>query len=180
MSNQKILVEGLSIAITQIADADYISLTDIAKQATDEPAKLISNWLKNGSTLLYLETWERIHNPNFKLPQMQEFKIDSLDNRIGISPQRFIEHTDAIGLISRSGRYGGGTWAHKDIALNFCYWLSPPFQVYFIKEFQRLKAAEFEQQSLEWHISKITDNIEEVRNLLDTIPHQHPKRNRLR
>ncbi len=179
MGRQKITVEGLSIAIEQIREADYISITDIAKQSNDVAAKLISNWMKNGATLLYLEAWERTHNPNFKLPQMQEFKIESLDNRLSISPQRFIEQTGAIGLISKSGRYGGGTWAHKDIALNFCYWLSPPFQVYLIKEFQRLKEAESEQKNLKWHISKITNNIDEVRNLLDTIPFQEPERRRL-
>jgi len=89
-----------------------------------------------------------------------------------------IEETGAIGIISQSGRYGG-TLAHKDIAFNFCYWLEPAFQLYVAKEFDRLKAEEFGRKSLEWHLTKITHNIDEVRNLLDTIPGQRQELNRL-
>ena len=83
------------------------------------------------------------------------------------------------GLISKSGRYDGDTYAHRDIALNFCYWLSPTFQVYFIKAFQQLIEEQFNNKNLEWHISKLTDNVDEMRNLLDTIPGQKPQRNRI-
>jgi KilA-N domain len=101
-----------------------------------------------------------------------------LENRNVLTPQRWIDETGAIGLISKSGRYGG-TWAHSDIALNFCYWLSPPFQVYFIKEFQRLKKEEFSLNNLEWHVERITNLVDEARNWLDTMPGQKPDRNRL-
>ena len=101
---------------------------------------------------------------------MDAFKINSMENRNVLTPKQYIKSTDAIGLVSTPGRYGG-TLAHKDIALNFCYWLSPVFQ--------ELMQEEFSRRSLQWHISKITDNIDEVRNLLDTIPGQLPELNRL-
>lgn len=110
---------------------------------------------------------------------MVTFKDKYLQNRNILTPQRWIEETNAIGLISRSGR-GGGTLAHKDIALNFCYWLSPSFQVYFIKEFQRLKEVEFSTKSLEWRVERITNLVDETRNWLDTIPGQKTERDRLK
>lgn len=181
MSKTKILMDGLPVSIETIGEADFISLTDIAKHESlsGEAKDLIASWLRNGSTLLFLEAWERLHNPNFKGDQMTAFKSDSIDQRIRISPQRFIETTNAIGIVSKSGRYGGGTWAHSDIALQFCYWLSPPFQVYLSKEFQRLKKEEYRAKNLEWHIERITDLVDEARNWLDTVPGQQPNRNRL-
>jgi len=125
-----------------------------------------------------LEAWETIHNPDFKRDQMVTFRLEASSNRNILTTKKLIAATQMIGLKSKQGRYGG-TWGHSDIALNFCYWLSPTFQVYFVKEFQRLKKEEFAQQNLEWHISKITDNIDEVRNLLDTIPGQTPSNKRL-
>jgi len=108
---------------------------------------------------------------------MVEFKALSLDNRNNINIKTYIEQTGAIGIISKPGRYGG-TYAHKDIALNFCYWISPEFQVAMIIKFQELLVKEFEIRNLKWHISKITDNIDEVRNLLDSIPFQEKEKNR--
>ena len=179
MAKKKIEVQGLEIRIESMDSSDYVSLTDIAKQTKNQkPIWLITNWLKNGNTLLFLEEWERVHNSNFKVGQMTDFKARVHENTYSLSPKKYIEKTNAVGLISKAGRYGG-TYAHKDIALNFCYWISPPFQVWMIKEFQRLKEQEFNSRNLEWHISKITDNIEEVRNLLDTIPGQKTNRNRL-
>jgi hypothetical protein len=134
--------------------------------------------MKNSNTLLFLEAWEKLHNPGFKVHQMEHFRLRASENRYIATPQNFIEETGAIGIISKSGRYGG-TFAHKDIALNFCYWLSPVFQVYLLKEFQRLKEEEFSRKNLEWHLTKITHNIDEVRILLDTIPGQRPDLNRL-
>ena len=166
MAKKKIKVQGLQIRIDRIDQNDFISLTDIAKNSTDEkPAYTIRNWLRNQNTLLYLETWEEVHNPNFKVVQMHHFRLQASDNRSAISPKNYIEQTAAIGLISQAGKYGG-TYAHSDIALEFCTWMSPKFKVYFYKEFQRLKKEEFSRKNLEWHISKITDNIDEVRNLL--------------
>ena len=175
---KKIEVEGISVSIEQIREDDYISLTDIAKKSDSESKHLIISWLKNTATIQYLEAWESLHNPGFKVDQMVNFKMKYLENRNVLTPQRWINETNAIGLISKSGRYGG-TWAHSDIALNFCYWLSPPFQVYFIKEFQRMKKEEFSLKNLEWHIERITNLVDETRNWLDTIPGQKPDRNRL-
>ena len=136
------------------------------------------SWMKNQSTLEFLETWEALHNPDFKRDQMVTFRDKYTRNRNSLTPQIWIKETGAIGIISKSGRYGG-TWAHSDIALNFCYWLSPAFQVYLIKEFQRLKEEEFNRKNLDWHIERITNLVDETRIWLDTIPGQDPSRNRL-
>lgn len=170
----KIEVQGVSITL----DETYVSLTDIAKQNSDQrPDTVISSWLKNRSTLLFLKEWETINNPNFKPSQMTGFMLHVADNRYKASPKRFVKDTDAIGLYTKSGR-NGGTYAHPDVAISFCYWLSPTFAVWMIKTFQELLLQEFEKASLQWHISKITDNIDEVRNLLDSIPHQNSERDR--
>ena len=175
---KKIKIQGLEIHIEQIKDEDYVSLTDIAKNSDKRAAVLISSWIKNSNTLLFLDAWEKLHNPNFKVHQMEYFRLQTTENRYIATPQNFIEETGAIGITSKSGRYGG-TFAHKDIALNFCYWLSPVFQVYLLKEFQRLKEEEFSRKNLEWHIGRITNLVDETRNWLDTIPGQQPDRNRL-
>lgn len=137
---KKIIVDGTDIKIN--ADG-YVSLTDIAKRNIDgaEPITALRAWLKNSSTLLFLQTWESKKNSSFKLNQMVQFRMKAADNRNYATPQKYIEETGAIGIVSKSGRYGG-TYAHSDIALNFCYWLSPEFQVYLMEEFQRLKADE--------------------------------------
>jgi len=177
---KKIEVEGFVIRIEPVNTSNYISLTDIAKKSNaTKPDVVIQNWLKNTNTIRYLHAWERIHNPDINPLHLHGVLDLATDNRLTMSPKKWIKLTNAIGLFTKMGR-GGGTFAHQDIALNFCYWLSPEFQVYFIKEFQRLKEQEFHQKNLEWHISKITDNIEEVRNLLDTIPFQNPERNRIK
>lgn len=179
MTSKKIEVQGLQIRIEPINDSDYISLTDIAKQSSkSKPAHIIQNWMKNTNTLRYLMTWEQVHNAAIKVIHLDDLLIKSTDNRFIISPQEWIKAVNAIGLVQKKGR-GGGTFAHAEIALDFCYWLNPEFKVYFNKEFIRLKEMEAQQQNLEWHISKITDNVDEIRNLLDTIPGQSPMRNRI-
>jgi hypothetical protein len=178
MSKNTITVQGLRVTVEQVKNQDYISLTDIAKKSDKEARFLIMSWIKNSSTLEFLETWEMLHNPDFKRDQMVTFKEKYAQNRNVLTPQNWVSETGAIGIVSKSGK-GGGTLAHKDIALNFCYWLSPSFQVYLIKEFQRLKEEEYNKKSLEWHISRITDLVDEARNWLDTVPGQHPDRNRM-
>lgn len=180
MSKKKIKVQGLSITVDSINNSEYISLTDIAKQTSDEPRFIIRNWMSTKNTLRYLGVWEEIHNPDFKRAEFRTFKENYFDSSsFSLTPEKWIKATNAVGIISKRGR-GGGTFAHKDIAINFCYWLEPEFQVYFIKAFQELMQREFSRQNLEWHLSKITDNIDEVRNLLDTIPGQLPKHNRIK
>ncbi|MFT4660561.1 MAG: hypothetical protein ACI9N1_000343 [Flavobacteriales bacterium] len=147
MSKKKINVQGAVISILENSDSDYISLTDISKGASDRrPAELVSDWLRNDSTISFLGAWEKLHNPNFKVGHLPHFRTEKADNRKSITPQKWIEEFEAIGLISKSGRYGG-TFAHSDIAINFCYWLAPEFQVYLIKEYQALKVAEFNRLS---------------------------------
>lgn len=179
MAKNKIQVQNFDIRIEYISDDEYISLTDIAKNNSEiEPHASIRSWLRNQNTISFLGAWEETFNPNFKPVHLDRFRRSASDNRINISPKNFIESTKAIGIVVKSGRYGG-TFAHKDIALEFCSWLSPVFKVAMIKAFRVLMNKEAERSNIEWHLSKITDNIDEVRNLLDTIPGQLPKYNRL-
>jgi len=139
MAKKKINVEGLMIAIGK---EGYISLTDIAKRSSkNKPATTIQSWLRNQGTISFLSTWEKVHNPNFKVSHLADFREKAADKRTVLSPKAFIELTNAMGIVSSAGR-GGGTYAHSDIALDFCRWLSPEFSVYLNKEFQRLKAEE--------------------------------------
>lgn len=179
-------VLGTEITINTINQENYISLSDIAKRSsTNKPAVTIQSWLKNQSTLTFLKTWELVHNEHFKVSQMANFRELATDNRSSITVKKFVEQTNAIGITAKPGR-NGGTYAHEEIALNFCYWLNPEFQVYFFKEFIKLKQEQFlalhqaqQSQSFKWHISKITDNIDEARNLLDTIPGQLEQHKRI-
>jgi len=182
MSKKTINIQGLDIRIEPINKEDYISLTDIAKRFAKNGMKsnnIIQNWIRNKDTIEFLGVWETLSNPDFKSIEFDAFKNEAGHNRFGITPSVWIEKTKAIGITSKAGRYGG-TYAHKDIVLGFCYWLSPPFQVYMLKEFQRLKKDEANRQQLEWNVKKITDNVEEIRNILDTIEGQDPSRNRLK
>jgi len=150
MAKQKIKVDGIDVRIDQ---NNYVSLTDIAKSSGDEPRLIIQNWMKNTNTVRYLYEWEEIHNPYSNRLHLQAVLDTSTNNRFSMSPKKWIEMTEAIGITSSSGRYGG-TFAHQDIALNFCYWLNPTFQIYFIKEFQRLKAQEAKTLNIEWNIRR--------------------------
>jgi len=149
---EKIDVQGKEITIISRERQDYISLTDIAKyRNSDAPADIVKNWLRSRSTIEFLGLWEQLNNPGFKLVEFDQFKNEAGTNHFVLSPQKWIETTRAIGLISKSGRYGG-TYAHKDIAFEFASWISPQFKLYLIKEFQRLKEEEFKQ--LGWDIRR--------------------------
>ena len=125
----------------------YISLTDIAKYKNpDNSFIVVANWMRNHSTISFLGLWEQIHNPNFKPIEFDRFKAESGDNAFTLTPQQWIKATDAIGIISKSGRYGG-TYAHTDIAFEFASWISPEFKLYIIKDYQRLKKEETNQIS---------------------------------
>ena len=153
----KISVESTEIAVltSKQSDNDYISLTDMARYKSNEPALVISHWMRNVNTLEYLGVWEIIHNPNFKPTEFGEFKNEACYNSFTMSPKKWIESTNAIGIITKSGRYGGGTFAHKDIAFNFGMWLSPTFQLYVVQEFQKLKEQENNPLTLQWNIKRI-------------------------
>jgi hypothetical protein len=143
----KIIVEKTEISIIQVDEEDFISLTDIAKFKSDDPSAVIGNWMRNRNTIEYLGIWETLYNPDFKPLEFEGFRRQAGLNAFVLSPQKWIEGTRAKGIISKSGRYGG-TYAHKDIAFKFASWISIEFELYFIREFQRLKEAE--QKLIGW------------------------------
>jgi len=154
-NKKKVLsIDGLDISILVGDDANYISLTDIAKKSSDEPRFTIRSWMRNNNTLAYLDTWESVHNPSFKRGESATFRLNATSNSFSASVSAWINATDAVGLQSRAGRYGG-TYAHQEIALNFCYWFSPSFQVYLIKEFDRLTNAEAKALDRDWDVKRI-------------------------
>jgi len=155
MSKQKILnVNGKQVSVIKNDQLDYISLTDIAKYRNNvEPADIVKNWTRSRSTIEFLGLWEKLNNNNFKLVEFDQFRKEAGHNYFVLSPQRWIEQTGAIGLISKSGRYGG-TFAHKDIAFEFASWISAEFKLYLIKEFQRLKENENTSLKLEWNLQR--------------------------
>jgi hypothetical protein len=144
----KIKVKDKEISIVSISDNDYVCITDIAKYKNGSNSDdVIKNWIRNRNTIELLGLWETIHNPDFKPVEFDGFRKEAGLNSFVLTPKRWIENTNAIGIISKSGRYGG-TFAHKDIAFEFATWISVEFKLYFIKEFQRLK--EEEQRQLGW------------------------------
>jgi len=157
---EKIKVKGTDIEILTKHNTEYISLTSIAKYKDDTyPADIIKNWLRSKSTIEYLGLWEKINNTNFKLVEFDQFKYNSGTNSFVLSPKKWITTVNAIGLISKSGKYSGGTYAHKDIAFEFASWISPEFKLYLIKEFERLKEEENERLSLDWNLSRTLSKI---------------------
>ncbi|MEE1112227.1 MAG: KilA-N domain-containing protein [Bacteroidales bacterium] len=156
----KISVQNTNVTIISVKENDYISLTDIAKHKSDEPNAVIANWMRNRNTIEYLGVWESLYNPEFKPTEFEGFKKEAGLNAFTLSPQKWINATNAIGIISKSGRYGG-TYAHKDIAFKFASWISVEFELYIVKEFQRLK--EEEQKLIGWtakrELSKINYHI---------------------
>ena len=118
---------GIEIRVNSTNESDYISLTDIAKYRSDDPNAIIQNWLRNRNTIEFLGLWEKLNNPNFKPLEFEGFKKEAGLNAFTLSPKKWIESTNAIGIISKSGRYGG-TYAHTDIAFEFASWISPEFK----------------------------------------------------
>jgi len=144
--SNKIKVSGTEITILAQNESDYISLTDMSC-GFREGSGLIGKWITNKNTLEYLGIWEKVNNPNFNYPEFGVIEKDAGINRFIMSVGQWIERTKSVGLVVKAGRYGG-TFAHKDIAFHFAMWLSPEFQIYLVKEFQRLK--EEEQKQLGW------------------------------
>jgi len=149
-----IQAKGLEIAVHTKGQADYISLTDIARYKSDAPDDVIKNWLRNRETIEFLGLWEQLNNPDFKPVEFDGFRIAAGRNAFVLSPQKWIKTTGAIGLQSKSGRYGGGTFAHVDIAMEFASWISPEFKLYIIKDYQRLKTDEGYRLALEWNAKR--------------------------
>lgn len=151
------------IGIMRIGDVDYISLTDLARYAdAEEPRLPIRYWMRNKEVISYLGLWESMNNKNFKGGEFATFKNEAGSNKFKMSPQKWIKETNAIGIVSKSGRYDGGTFAHPDIAFEFASWLSPEFKLYLIKEFERLKSNEMYQQKIEWHANRLLSKINYV------------------
>ena len=152
----QIIVKEQTVNVLRFDDKEYISLTDLARYADeDEPRLPIQNWMRNKDVILYLGLWEKLNNENFKGVEFDTFKNEAGSNKFKISPQKWIKETNAIGMISKSGRYDGGTFAHLDIALEFASWLSPEFKLYLIQEFQRLKKNEAYQNKIDWHANRL-------------------------
>ena len=147
MIKKEIIVDNTNITIVSINEDDYISLTDIAKYKSDDPIAVISNWMRNRNTVEYLGIWESLYNQDFKPLEFEGFRKQAGLNAFTLSPQKWVKTTNAIGIISKSGRYGG-TYAHKEIAFKFASWISVEFELYIVKEFQRLKQEE--QNKIGW------------------------------
>lgn len=154
----KIIVNDTEISVISTNENDYICLTDMIKAKEGE--FFFSNWLRNRNTVEFLGIWEKVYNPNFNCVEFDIIKSQAGLNSYRLSAKEWMEKTNAIGIISKAGRYGG-TYAHKDIAFEFAMWISPEFKVYLIREFQRLK--EQEQQLIGWtakrELSKINYHI---------------------
>jgi hypothetical protein len=155
MNKTKLNVNEIEIVLYKQNEEEYISITDMAKFRDSERTNyIIQNWMRTRSTVEFLGLWEQLNNPNFKGIEFDAFRIESGSNSFTLTPKRWIESTNAIGIISKSGRYGG-TYAHKDIAFEFASWLSPTFKLYLITEYQRLKEIETNEYNLEWNVKRI-------------------------
>ena len=160
MNNKNIkaqmVVKDQIINVIRSDDKEFISLTDLARYADNEEPRLpIRDWMRNKEVISYLGLWESIHNENFKGGEFDTFKNEAGSNTFKMSPQKWIRETNAIGIISKSGRYDGGTFADPDIAFEFASWLSPEFKLYLIQEFQRLKRNESYQNKIDWHANRV-------------------------
>ncbi len=155
-----ISVQGTEIILLSNKKGEFISLTDMAKYKNAEATGLvISHWLSTRYTIEYLGIWEKINNPDFNVTEFSNIKNESGSNGFVLSSKQWIEKTNAIGIISKPGRYGGGTFAHRDIAFEFGTWLSAEFKFYLVKEFQRLKEDEQQRLSLEWNLQRILSKV---------------------
>ena len=155
IKKETIEAKGLTIQVyTEDFRNDYVSLTDIARYKNkEEPKDVVKNWLRVKNTIEFLGLWESINNPNFKGVEFDSFKNEAGSNSFTLSPQRWVESTNAIGIVSKSGKCGG-TYAHKDIAFKFAAWISAEFELYIIKDYQRLKSDENSRLSLNWNLNR--------------------------
>jgi hypothetical protein len=156
--NTMITVKGTDITLFRANTEDYISLTDIAKYRDSRTEVVIQNWMRTRMAIELLGLWETLYNPNFKHIEFDVFKGQAGLNGFVLSPKQWIEKTNAIGLVSKSGRYGG-TYAHRDIAFEFASWISVEFKLFMIQEFDRLKNEEQQRLSLEWNLQRTISKI---------------------
>ena len=153
--------KGIDIGIyTKDFENEYISLTDISKYRNDnDPRFVIQNWMRNRNTVEFLAVWEELHNPDFNRVQFEAVRSETGLNRFVMTPTKWIEQTNAIGIVSKAGRYGGGTYAHSDIAMAFATWISPEFQLYIMKDYRRLKQDENSRFSLDWNLNRALSKV---------------------
>ena len=157
--NEKISAMGIEISVTSKGDRDdYISLTDIARYRSDEPSAVIANWMRNRDTIDFLGVWESLHNPDFNSLEFEGIEKQAGRNAFTMSPRKWIQSTNAIGIRAKGGRYGGA-YAHIDIAFEFASWISPEFKLYVIKDYQRLKNDENNRLSIEWNEKRLFSKI---------------------
>jgi hypothetical protein len=157
--NKIIIVKGLSISTFKLGEDDFISLTDIARNKNaEEPKDVVKNWMRSRTTLEFLGIWEQLNNPDFKGVEFDSFMFEAGSNSFTLSPSKWIEKTNAIGIVSKQGN-NGGTFAHRDIAFEFASWVSAGFKLYLIKEFQRLKADENDRLNLEWNLQRTLSKV---------------------
>ena len=161
VKTKEITVENteISVSLGEATDNDYICLTDMARfKDANRTNYIIQNWMRSRSTIEYLGVWEQLNNPNFKSIEFDAFRNQAGLNSFILTPKQWIEKTNAIGIISKAGRYGG-TYAHKDIAFNFGMWLSPTFQLYIVKEYQRLKEQENNPLLQHWDVKRLLSKV---------------------
>ena len=156
IKSDKLHVQGIEVGIyTEDYRNEFISLTDIARyRNTDDPRFAIQNWMRNRNTIEFLGLWECLHNPAFNRVQFDTFKSEAGLNRFVMTPSKWIELTGAIGIVTKAGRYGGGTYAHSDIAMEFASWISAEFKLYLMKDYRRLKYDENSRLSLSWNLNR--------------------------
>lgn len=151
---ETIHANGFDISIyTNDFQNEFISLTDIAKYKSDAPNDVIKNWMRSRDTIEFLGLWESLHNSNFKPVEFDGFRSQAGANAFTMSPTKWIEGVNAIGIVSKSGRYGG-TYAHSDIAFEFASWVSAEFKLYIIKDYKRIKSDENSRLSLNWNLNR--------------------------
>jgi len=160
MKKEKIFVKGTEVTIfSKFDNWNYICITDIARYKNSvEPKDVVKNWMRNRTTIEFLGLWEKLNNPDFKGVEFDPLWIESGSNSFTMSPTRWVEVTNAIGIFTRTGS-GGGTYAHEDIAFEFASWISSEFKLYLITEFKRLKEDENRKLSLEWNLQRTLSKI---------------------
>ena len=152
--DQTVRIEQIDVSIKTVNEQAYISLTDLARAKSEEPKDVIANWMRLKNTIQLLGFWELRHNPDFKGVEFEAFKNQAGENAFTLSPQKWIELTNAKGIISKSGRYGGGTYAHKHIALAFAAWVSAEFNLTLMEELDRLKTEESQRLGQAWDVRR--------------------------
>ena len=156
----EIMVKETHVGVIRIGNVNYISLTDLAKyQNSSDPSFTVKNWLRRITTIDYIGLWEQINNDNFNLVEFDQIKHEYGKNSFAMSPKQWIKRTNAIGFVSKGGKYSIGTFAHPDIAFEFASWLSPEFKLYLITEFERLKKNEAYQNKIEWQANRLLSKL---------------------